>query len=59
MDIYGATRLAKMEHDLMVQSLPKVPEYGYVVVERKSNVWQRPALWLRPALTALLNLVTK
>ena len=60
MDPYSAQRLARIEHERMVRSLPTVPEFGAPLVEHKrEKKWQRPILWGRAILTALLHIVTK
>ena len=49
MDHYGLQRVAKIEHEQMVKSLPSVPEYGSYVIDHPG--WaERLGDWLRRAL---------
>lgn len=59
MDMYSLQSMARSEHEQMVRSLPRVPEYGYAMVEPKNSTWNRPVLFARAILATLLSLITK
>ena len=44
---YSLHRLARMEHEQMVRSLPRIPEYGDPIVERKPRPRRLPMQRLR------------
>lgn len=50
---YSQHMLARAEHNLMVSSLPFVPDNGNNIVQR------RPVQWLRSILLSVLHLVIK
>jgi hypothetical protein len=58
MDVYGSQRLARIEHEQMVRSLPTVPEYGSPLAECQREK-KRRVLWLHMIFTALLYLLLK
>jgi hypothetical protein len=60
-NLYSVNKVARIEHEMMVRSLPRVAEYGYHERERKSEKSHRPVLRvrIRQLLTAILHLVTK
>ena len=56
---YSQHMLARAEHERMAKSVPKVPEYGYNVVEHRSRQRRLPTLRMRSILITILHLLTK
>ena len=56
---YSQHMLARAEHEWMVKSVPKVPEYGCNVLEHKNVAQRRPLNWIRAIFIAILQLLTK
>ena len=58
MDVYGSQRLARIEHERMIRSLPTIPEYGSPLAECQREKKRHP-LRLRGIFAALLHLLMK